>query len=95
MITILSFRLVPGADEAAFLAADKRVQGEFAYHQPGLMRRTTARAPEGEWVIVDLWRSAEDADRCDAVWGQDLVTADFMTFVDAPTVRSSRYFELD
>jgi hypothetical protein len=36
VIEIMRFRLRPGADEAAFLAADKRVQEEFAYQQPGL-----------------------------------------------------------
>ncbi len=95
MITILTFRLTAGADEADFVAADKRLQAEFAYQQPGLMRRTTARGEDGEWVIVDVWRSAEDHDRCEAIWGQDPVTADFMTFVDGPSVRSGRYFELD
>ncbi len=95
MITILTFRLKSGADEAAFVAADKRVQAEFAYQQPGLMRRTTARGEDGEWVIVDVWRSAEDEERTEAIWGQDPVTADFMSYVDGPSVRSARYFELD
>ena len=69
MIEIFSFKLLPGADEAAFLAADKRLQAEFAYQQPGLMRRTTARATDGEWVVIDPWRSEADADRTSNVWG--------------------------
>lgn len=39
MIEILRFRLGPDTDEAIFLAADRRVQEEFAYHQPGLLDR--------------------------------------------------------
>jgi hypothetical protein len=97
VIEILTFKLLDGADEQAFLAADKRVQTEFAYQQPGLMRRTTARAAsavEG-WVVIDLWRSDADADACDARWGQDEATEEFMSFVDLGSVSSARYYELD
>jgi hypothetical protein len=95
VIEILSFRLISGASEEAFLAADKRVQTEFAYQQPGLLRRTTARADNGEWAVIDLWRSTRDADACDAKWGEDDATTDFMTFVDRSTMSVARYRELD
>lgn len=95
MIEILTFRLGAGADEDAFKRSDRRVQVEFAYQQPGLMRRTTARAEDGEWVVVDLWQSAEAADACGELWGKDSVAQEFMSFVDAATVRTTRYFELD
>jgi hypothetical protein len=95
VIEILTFRLRDGADEGAFLAADKWVQSGFAYQQPGLVRRTTARGQGGEWVVIDLWRSAEDADACDARWAEDPGTQEFMSFVDETTVKSARYFELD
>jgi hypothetical protein len=95
LIEIFSFKLLPGADEAAFLAADKRLQAEFAYQQPGLMRRTTARATDGEWVVIDLWRSEADADRTSNVWGPDPVTAEFQSFVDPDTVLVRRFDELD
>lgn len=93
MIEILAFNLVEGADEEAFVLADKRVQVEFAYQQPGLMRRTTARSEDGGWVVIDLWRSAADADAADTRWGRDDATAGFMSFVDRATMRSKRYFE--
>ena len=95
MIEILAFRLKEGADEAAFLAADKKVQVEFAYQQPGLLRRTTARAEDGNWMVIDIWQTAAHADACDARWGTDEVSSEFMTFVDESTVRSKRFFELD
>jgi hypothetical protein len=95
VIEILSFRLVSGASEEAFLAADKRVQTEFAYRQPGLLRRTTARAENSDWVVIDLWRSSSDADACDAKWGEDEATRDFMTFVDRSTMSVGRYQVLD
>ncbi|HEX3425412.1 MAG TPA: hypothetical protein VHT30_04725 [Acidimicrobiales bacterium] len=91
MIEILHFRLAADADEAAFLGADRRVQTEFAYQQPGLLRRTTARGGDGEWIVIDLWRSVADADACDAVWGRDPTTARFMSFLDPASVRTERY----
>lgn len=91
----MRFRLAAGAEEAAFLAADRRVQTEFAYQQPGLLRRTTARGRDGAWIVIDLWRSEQDANACDGRWGQDEVTAKFMSFIDAESVRTGRYAELD
>jgi hypothetical protein len=97
VIEILRFRLTPATDESEFLKADRRVQTEFAYHQPGLLRRTTARSEDGGggWIVIDLWRSSEDADACGQRWGKDPVTADFMAFVDRDSVQAERYTELD
>ena len=68
VIETMTFALRPDADEQAFLAADRRVQVEFAYHQPGLLRRTTARDSAGSWIVIDLWRSAVDADAMGECW---------------------------
>ncbi len=96
MIEIFSFKLAPGADEADFLAADKRLQAEFAYQQPGLMRRTTARGAGGEWVVIDLWRSAADADRCDACGARTPCDGRVRRAAStAATVQVRRYHELD
>jgi hypothetical protein len=95
VIEILRFRLAPGVDEAEFLAADKRLQTEFAYQQPGLLRRTAGRGPEGEWVVIDLWQTPADADQCDGVWGQDEVSEHFQSLVDRSTMQVNRYNELD
>jgi hypothetical protein len=91
VIEIMRFRLRPGVDEAAFLAADRRVQEEFAYQQPGLGRRTTARDADGNWIVIDLWRSAGDADACDTRWDTDEIAQQFMALVDLPSVTVERY----
>lgn len=95
VIEIMRFRLAPGCDEAKFIAADHRLQQEFAYQQPGLLRRTTARGADGDWVVIDLWRSAADADACAARWDSDPVVAAFMAVVDASSVTSERFQQLD
>jgi hypothetical protein len=91
VIEILRFRLAAGTDEADFLAADRRLQQEFAAHQPGLLRRTTARGEGGNWIVIDLWRSAADADACDRRWDSDPVAQAFMEFLDRSSVTAERY----
>jgi hypothetical protein len=95
IVEILRFRLSAGADETAFREADKRLQTGFAYQQPGMIRRTTARGGDGEWVVIDLWNSEADADRCDQVWGKDPMTAEFMKFVDQSSLSTRRFETLD
>ena len=95
MIEILTFRLKPDADECEFLDADRQLQTDFAYQQPGLIRRTTARGGAGEWTVIDLWRSDADADACDTRWAADPLAQRFMSFVDPATVQTRRYDTLD
>ena len=98
MIETLTFRLRDEADESAFLAVDKRLQSDFAYQQRGLVRRTTARGTgdrDSEWIVIDLWRSVEDADACARRWDDDPIAQELMAFVDASSVEVRRYSELD
>lgn len=90
VIEMLRFRLTDGADEAAFLAADRRLQADFAYQQPGLLRRTTARGHDGSWLVIDLWRSEADADACDRRWNAEPTAAAFMSFVDRDSMETAR-----
>jgi len=94
VIEILRFELVPGADEAAFLEADKRVQAEFAYQQPGLIRRTAARGDGGRWVVIDLWYSAVAVEAAIAAWDSDPAARAYMAFVEPGSVSVERYEDL-
>jgi hypothetical protein len=94
VIEIMKFRLPPGGDEAAFLAADRRVQEEFAYQQSGLLRRTTARGENGGWIIIVHWRSSTDADACEAEAERDGLTRSFWAMLDSASVSVERYQEL-
>jgi hypothetical protein len=94
VIETMTFRLAEGVDEAAFLAVDKRLQSDFAYQQPGLLRRTTAfglgpRA--GEWIVIDLWRSAADADAAGQRWDDDATAQEFMALVEPGSTEIRRY----
>ena len=97
VIETMTFRLRDGAEEEAFLAVDKRLQSDFAYQQPGLVRRTIARgdgAQAGEWIVVDLWWDAEHADACARRWESDPLAQEFMAFVDRESVDVRRYEDL-
>lgn len=93
MIEIARFRLRPGVAESEFVAADTRLQTEVAYQRPGLLRRTTARAEDGEWVVVTLWRAPADADA--AVDEDDPVVRAWLALVDPGSLARARYRELD
>ena len=95
VIELFTFRLSEGVDEAAFLAADQRVQTEFMYHQPGLARRTTARAGDGEWLCVLVWGAAADADRAATIASEHPATKAFAAVIDHDSVRLRRYTTLD
>ena len=61
----------------------------------GVVRRTTARAEDGEWLVVVVWRSGSDADAAAARFGDDPGTSAFREMVDASTARTRRYRTLD
>ena len=91
----MRFRLPPGSDEAEFLAADRRIQEEFVYQQPGLLRRTTARGEDGGWIMIALWRSSADADACEARAEHDEVMRAHGALMDRSSISVERFQELD
>lgn len=95
MIQITRFRLRDDVDEARLVDADARLQADFAYQQPGLLRRTTARSGDGEWLVIELWRSDADADAALGRQQGDATVAAFEALVAPGTLASRRYVELD
>ena len=90
MLEITRFRLKDGAGTSAALEANAQLQTGFAYQQPGLLRRTVASGETG-WIVIDLWRSAADADACAERWPDDPIVAAFLEFVDGTSVVNERY----
>jgi hypothetical protein len=90
----MQFRLAAETSENDFLAADRRLQTDFAYRQPGLLRRTTARSNNGDWLVIDFWRKDGDADSCAERWEQDQIAQSFMDLIDRRSVRVERFWTL-
>jgi len=84
-----------GADEAAFLEADARMQGEFVYQQPGIVRRMTARGTRGEWLVLTFWGSEDHAESAATASEDDPAARAFTAFVDPSTLGVRRYTTLD
>jgi hypothetical protein len=95
VIEIMRFRLPPGADEAAFLAADRRIQEEFIYQQSGLLRRTTARGEDDGWLVMVHWRSSSDADAAEAQGERNELARAFWALLDSSSISVERFQELD
>jgi hypothetical protein len=95
IIETITFRLADGASESEFLEADARVQIDFAYQQRGMMRRTTARGPDGEWLVVAMWDSDDDAENAAISFADHPATQDFRRIVDQSSYTARRYTTLD
>ncbi|HMC70919.1 MAG TPA: hypothetical protein VKJ07_17310 [Mycobacteriales bacterium] len=76
-------------------AADARMQTDFAYQQPGLARRTTARDRDGRWCVVTLWASYDDATAAESAAESDDVAQTFWSLVDRDSVSVQRFTLLD
>jgi len=95
VIESLTFRLRGDADDVAFLLADKRLQSEFAYRQRGLVRRTTARGEDGDWLVLTLWDGPASADAGDPMRSEDDACREFRSHIDPDSVSVERFHELD
>lgn len=92
---MMRFQLAPGVSTEEFLKVDKALQAEFAYQQPGLLRRTTAHDHDGNWIVIDLWRSESDSDACSRRWDDDELAQRFADLMDKSSTRIERYQALD
>jgi hypothetical protein len=93
VIETTTFRLADGVAEEAFLEADEEVRTGFLYHQTGMIRATTARADDGDWIVVVLWAAYEDADAAAEIERTD-ATVDRLTHMIAGAERK-RYSTFD
>ena len=82
-------------DEQALRAADATLQTDFAYRQPGMLRRTTARGEAGRWCVVTLWGTTDDAARAEQAAESDAVATAFWSLVDQDTVHVERFTLLE
>ena len=94
-VVIRTFRLRDDADERHFLQANERVQMEFSHFQSGFVRRTVAREPHGEWVILDFWGSEEEATAADGAAPDDPASQEMSALIDPSTIATKRFETLD
>ena len=89
VLEICTFTVI--GEQDAMRAADARMQTDFAYQQPGLRRRTTARDEDGRWCVVSLWSTPDDAVAAEEAAETNKVAQDFWSRVDADSVSVQRF----
>jgi hypothetical protein len=94
-VVVWTFRLKAGITEDEFLAANERMQTEFVYLQPGFVRRTTARGKDGEWCVIGMWGSRDDAAKAGELASSDPIARTANEMVDPASVSVKRFETLD
>jgi hypothetical protein len=93
VIETTTFRLADGVDEPTFLEFDEAVRTGFLYHRPGVVRATTARGDNGEWIVVVIWASDDDADAALEAGTSDGTMQRFTQLVDGAEPKRYRTFD--
>jgi hypothetical protein len=94
VVEVTRFRLADGVDDDTFLALDRRIQTELVPNRPGFLRRTTARRG-GEWVVVTLWWSEDDASSFERASASDPLVVEFGRQVAPGSFQIARFDTLD
>lgn len=84
VIEYVTFTLVPGADEAAFLTAARGTEA-LVRRQPGFLSRQLSKGPDGRWTDAVTWASLADAEAAPPAVMADPDFAPFMALIDGPS----------
>jgi heme-degrading monooxygenase HmoA len=82
---IVSFRLIPGTTDAAFLTA-ARATATPLQAQPGFLARHLTRAEDGTWTDHVLWSALAAARAGPEAMMAEPAFGPFMALIDGPTV---------
>ena len=94
IVELLTFRVRPGVDEAEVRAREARAYEEFAMQQRGILRRTTAKGHDGEWLVVHLWADLASAEAAEAAAGAHPATAALHELAEPGSLSTRRYEDL-
>lgn len=94
VVEVTRFLLADGVSEDEFLALDRRLQTELVPNRPGFLRRTTARRG-GDWVVVTLWATEEDASSFERATASDPLVTEFTRRMAPGSLQQARFDTLD
>jgi hypothetical protein len=94
VLEITTFRLTEGVSVEEFLLADKAVQQEVFPNTRGYLRRTTAQASDGEWVVVVLWWGEIEIEEFNARVINEPLQEAFDELIDRSTIATKRYTDI-
>ena len=84
-VEVVTFRLVAGADDAAFIEAARATEAPLA-GQPGFLRRRLVQAADGQWTDWVEWRDAASAHAAAEAMMAEPAFAPFMALIDGASV---------
>jgi cytochrome c556 len=85
---IVTFRLIPGTERAAFLAAAAQTQS-FVANAGGFLTRALSEAEDGTWTDHVLWTDMAAAKSAGDAFMASADTQDLMALIDPDSVRMS------
>lgn len=94
IVELLTFRPRPGTTDDALRAAEARVYEDFAVHQHGIIRRTTARSVDGEWLVVQLWYDLTSAEAAEQAAASHPATSALHALAEPGSLTTRRYEDL-
>ncbi len=81
-LEFVTFRLLPGTDDDAFLAAARATEA-LVRRQPGFVSRRLSRGADGTWTDTVEWRSLAEARQAAQAVMADAAFAPFMARIDS------------
>jgi hypothetical protein len=96
IVVYTTFKLKPGADRAAFLAADKTMQEEVFHQMKTFIRRTVAFNEEhDEWIVVSFfWDEGDDLEMHSPDFANHPLVQACAVFVDADSITGRHYVDI-
>ena len=87
-LELVTFRLAPGTDRAAFLAAAEAT-ADLIRCQPGFQARMLTEGPDGRWSDIVTWASPDAATTAAKVVMADPAFAPFCALIDMASASMS------
>ncbi|MDP3197922.1 hypothetical protein [Tabrizicola sp.] len=84
VIEYVTFTLVPGTGEAAFLSAARSTEA-LVRSRPGFVSRRLSRGPDGRWTDAVTWASLAEAEAAAQAVMADPGFGPFMALIDGPS----------
>jgi glyoxylase-like metal-dependent hydrolase (beta-lactamase superfamily II) len=93
VIEIATFKLIPGTTAEQFAPIDHAMECDYISKLPGFITRESAAGENGDWLVVNHWKSVEDAQAAMATFASARATQAFMSKLDIKTMFNRSYIK--
>jgi glyoxylase-like metal-dependent hydrolase (beta-lactamase superfamily II) len=93
VIEIALFNLAPGTTPEQFAPIDHAMERDYISKQPGFITRESGAGDHGDWLVVNHWKTVEDAQAAMVAFASAPATQAFMKHLDAKTMLNRHYIK--